>query len=115
MKRSNRLMCVAAILGTLPFVSRVQAQSLWDLAQENKEALGIATLFTAQDVRDRLSTDQGIETKDVLRGNKSLALWNPHTGDKEQLETTVSETDGQSITTVPLVLQPLTSVFYVQE
>jgi hypothetical protein len=61
MKRSNRLMCVAAILGTLPFVSRVQAQSLWDLAQENKEALGIATLFTAQDVRDRLSTDQGID------------------------------------------------------
>jgi hypothetical protein len=60
MKRSNRLMCAAAILGTLPFVSRVQGQSLWDLARQNKEALRIATLFTAQDVRDRLSTDQGI-------------------------------------------------------
>ena len=61
------------------------------------------------------STDQAIDTKVVLRGNKNLTLWNPHTGEKEQPEISVSETNGQSITIVPLVLQPLTSVFYVQE
>jgi hypothetical protein len=61
------------------------------------------------------STDQAIDTKVVLRGNKSLALWNPHTGDREQPDISVSEAAGQPVTTVPLVLQPLTSVFYVQE
>jgi hypothetical protein len=61
------------------------------------------------------SKDQTIDTKVVLRGNKSLALWNPHTGEKSQLEKDVSETGGQPVTTVPLVLRPLTSVFYVQE
>jgi hypothetical protein len=61
------------------------------------------------------STDQAIETKVVLRDNKKLVLWNPHTGEKEQLEISVSESDGEPVTTVPLVLQPLTSVFYIQE
>jgi hypothetical protein len=37
-----------------------QAQSLWDLANQNKESLRIATLFPAQNVRDYLSTDEGI-------------------------------------------------------
>ena len=39
---------------------RCQAQSLWDLANDNKELLKISTLFTAQNVRDHLSSDEGI-------------------------------------------------------
>lgn len=42
-------------------VSGARAQSLWDLANQNKASLRVATLFTAQDVRDRLSSDQGID------------------------------------------------------
>ena len=61
MKRSNPVTCVAAIICILAIASGVRAQSLWDLANQNKEALRIATLFTAQDVRDRLSTDKGID------------------------------------------------------
>jgi hypothetical protein len=45
----------------LAIASGVRAQSLWDVANQNKEALRIATLFSAQDVRDRLSTDKGID------------------------------------------------------
>jgi hypothetical protein len=39
---------------------KCQSQSLWDLANENKELLRISTLFTAQNVRDYLSTEEGI-------------------------------------------------------
>jgi hypothetical protein len=37
-----------------------QSQSLWDLANQNKELLRISTLFTAQNVRDHLSSEQGL-------------------------------------------------------
>jgi hypothetical protein len=47
---------VASAAGT-----RIQAQSLWDLAQQNREVLRVSTLMSAQDVRDRLSTDRGID------------------------------------------------------
>ena len=39
---------------------RCQSRSLWDLANQNKELLRISTLFTAQNVRDLLSSEQGI-------------------------------------------------------
>ncbi|MFB0525547.1 MAG: hypothetical protein ACETVZ_08380 [Phycisphaerae bacterium] len=51
---------VAAGLLVLLMALRCQAQSLWDLANDNKELLKIATLFTAQNVRDYLSNDEGI-------------------------------------------------------
>jgi hypothetical protein len=37
------------------------SQSLWELANENKNVLRISTLFTAGDVRNHLSTDEGIK------------------------------------------------------
>jgi len=39
---------------------RCQSQSLWDLANENRGLLKIATLFTAHNVRDHLGTEEGI-------------------------------------------------------
>ena len=45
---------------TLIFPSQ-ESQSLWDLANEEKELLSISTLFTAQNVRAYLSTDEGID------------------------------------------------------
>ena len=36
------------------------SQSLWELANENKDVLRISTLFTAGGVRNSLSTDEGI-------------------------------------------------------
>jgi hypothetical protein len=39
---------------------RCQSQTLWDLANENKDLLKISTLFTAQNVRDHLGYEEGI-------------------------------------------------------
>ncbi|MHC4737117.1 MAG: hypothetical protein ACYTDW_22115 [Planctomycetota bacterium] len=49
------------IISLLTLICPSQApQSLWELANENKELLRISTLFTAQNVRAYLSTDEGI-------------------------------------------------------
>ena len=36
--------------------------TLWDLANQNKELLRISTIFTAQDVRDKLSRESGLDS-----------------------------------------------------
>ena len=57
-KRSKYLF--AGVLFVLSIASWSQSQSLWDLANQNKGLLKISTLFTAQNVRDHLSGEQGI-------------------------------------------------------
>ncbi len=37
------------------------SQALWETAKKNKDVLRISTLFTAQDCRDRINTDEGLE------------------------------------------------------
>ena len=53
----------AGIVGVLVLLlaSAAWGQSLWELAKANRDTLTISTLFTAQDVRDRLSSDAGID------------------------------------------------------
>jgi len=59
MIESRRLKCAVAGLLLLT-ASRCKSQPLWDLANQNKEPLRISTLFAAQNVRDHLSSEQGI-------------------------------------------------------
>jgi hypothetical protein len=61
------------------------------------------------------STDKPIDAKVVLRGDKNLAIWNPHAGDRQNAEASKSEMAGQPVTTVRLALPPLRSTFFVQE
>ena len=61
------------------------------------------------------SSDKPVDTKVVLRGDKNLAIWNPHTGAAEKAETSKSESGGQPVTTLHLVLPPVRSAFFVQE
>jgi hypothetical protein len=51
----------------------------------------------------------------VLRGKKALRIWNPHTGDSQAAELTAGEANGQPVTTVHLVLPPVSALFYVEE
>lgn len=59
------------------------------------------------------STDKDVETKVLLRGRKSLKIWNPHTGETQAAELTPGETGGQPVTTIRLVLPAVSSLFYV--
>ncbi|SPF46558.1 conserved exported hypothetical protein [Candidatus Sulfopaludibacter sp. SbA4] len=56
------------------------------------------------------SSAKRIDTKVVLRGQKSLRIWNPHTGEQQPAEFT----QGESSTTVHLVLPSVSSLFYVE-
>ncbi|MHC4555679.1 MAG: hypothetical protein ACYTFW_01450 [Planctomycetota bacterium] len=59
MIKSGCIKFAVAVL-VLLIALRCQSQSLWDLANQNKELLRISTLFAAQNVRDHLSSEQGI-------------------------------------------------------
>jgi hypothetical protein len=61
------------------------------------------------------SSPKAIDTKVVLRGKKALRIWNPHTGAQEAAEVTQAEAAGQPVTTVRLVLPPVSSRFFIQE
>ena len=61
MSRAGLVRCIVAAVAGLGAVAAASGEDLWELANANKNVLRIATLFTAQDVRDRLSTDEGIE------------------------------------------------------
>jgi hypothetical protein len=48
-------------------------------------------------------------------GAKKPALWNPPTGERQPAESTQSEHGGQTVTTVHLVLEAVTAVFFVRD
>ncbi len=60
MKSNYSQLLFLSVLFVLLIASWSDAQSLWDLANKNKMLLKISTLFTAQNVRDHLSSEQGI-------------------------------------------------------
>jgi hypothetical protein len=58
---------------------------------------------------------KAIDTKVVLRGHKTLHIWNPHTGAQETAEFTTGEASGRPATTLRLVLPSVASLFFVAE
>jgi len=57
--RRSKYMVLTGII-VLSLVVRCESQPLWDLANQKKDVLRISTLFTAQNVRDHLSSDEGL-------------------------------------------------------
>lgn len=61
------------------------------------------------------SSRQLIDTEVVLRGQKKLSLWDPHTGERTPLATRATDTEGQPTTTTSLKLDGVKAVFFVTE
>ena len=61
------------------------------------------------------SSMKQVDTNVILRGNKDLSIWNPHTGARERARLTHAKSDGADITTARLSLSPVSSLFYIQE
>jgi hypothetical protein len=97
----------------------VQTPWLWPVPMNRAYAGALTYIHKVKSGRDIYffanSTDVAVDTTVVLRGHKNLAVWDPHTGQRKKAEVTTSEAAGQATTTTRLALQPLTSVFYVQE
>jgi len=60
------------------------------------------------------SSPKAVDTKVVLRGDRVLTIWNPHTGGQERAEFTPGQAAGQSITTLHLTLPSVSSLFFVE-
>lgn len=97
----------------------VQADPLWPLKRGTAYDGALTYIHKVKDGRDIYffanSSEQAVDVKVTLRGDRSLAIWNPHTGERENAESTRSEMAGQKVTTVHLVLPPVRSTFFVQE
>jgi hypothetical protein len=61
------------------------------------------------------STDSPVDTDVVLRGLKSLALWDPHTGERSKPSVMPLEIEGRTVTKMRLALPAVSSVFLVEE
>jgi hypothetical protein len=57
------------------------------------------------------SSDDAVDTFVRLRGNLTIELWNPHTGEKTSTEVTHLQEHGQAVTRLQLKLRPATSLF----
>lgn len=97
----------------------VQMPWLWPVPMNRDYAGALTYIHKVKNGRDIYffanSTDTAVDVPLILRGHKDLAVWNPHTGERKKADTATAETTGQPVTTTRLALQPLTSVFYVQE
>jgi len=72
-KRSVNIYLIATIVAACSiFTLPGSSQDLWSLAGNNRDVLSISTLFTAQDVRDHLSTQAGLE--DAVRWCKQTGI-----------------------------------------
>lgn len=60
------------------------------------------------------STDSAIDAKLLLRGELKLQQWNPNDGAIHSVEATVVRDDKTTFTRVPLKIDPLTAVFFVE-
>ena len=62
------------------------------------------------------SSDKAIDTQVTLRGSMELEKWNPMDGQIQQAELTHSQSrNGQELTTVPLKLDPVNALFYIEK
>ncbi|MBS0000369.1 MAG: hypothetical protein KFF73_15415 [Cyclobacteriaceae bacterium] len=67
------------------------APTLWELANENRDLLRVSTIFTAQDVRDKLSYGQGLDSAIIWCKNAGVtrvfveSFRNGYTADRETL------------------------------
>lgn len=61
------------------------------------------------------SSPKTVDTRVVLRGDRVLTIWNPHTGRQERAEFAAAESAGQKITTVHVTLPSVSSLFYVAD
>jgi hypothetical protein len=61
------------------------------------------------------SQDTPVDTKVLLRGRKTLGVWNPHTGERGKADLQYADSGSETVTAVHLVLPPVSATFYVQE
>ena len=79
------------LLGTILFIASCEPPTRWELANENKDLLRVSTIFTAQTVRDKISTESGLDSaiawcKDVGVTRVFIESFRGYTAERDALE-----------------------------
>ena len=94
-------------------------EAMWPLKEGPRYDGALTYIHKVKSYRDIYffanSSENQVDTKVVLRGKKDLAIWNPHTGQRERTNVTHATAGGSEVTVVRLVLPPVSSLFYIQE
>ncbi len=97
----------------------IQTPALWPLKRGQAYDGALTYLHKVKDGHDIYyfanSAETPVDVKVTVRGDKSLAIWNPHTGEKERAEFAKVESKGEPATTLHLILPPVRSTFFIQE
>ena len=108
-----------ALKQTLPLRDVDIQEPIGQLRRGNEYQGALTYIHKVKDGRDIYffanSSPQAIDTKVVLRGRKTLRIWNAHTGTQEPAEFTPGEVKGQPVTTIHLVLPSVASLFFIGE
>ena len=92
-------------------------EAMWPLKDGRDYEGALTYLHKVKDGRDIYffanSSEKSVDTTVVLKGKKQLQVWNPHTGEKAQSQGKHAYEAGSPVTTVRLVLPPVSSLFYV--
>jgi len=104
----------------LPAPDVAFAEPQWPVIYGQNYAGSLTYIHKVKDGREVYyfanSSDKPVDTQVTLRGNMNLKIWDPMNGKIRPVDLTHSKNaTGQDLTTVPLKLDPVTAVFFVQE
>jgi len=97
----------------------IRTQPLWPLVRGTGYRGALTYIHKVRDGHDIYffsnTAEQPVDVQVALRGDKSLTIWNPHTGERSEAEAVKSGEGDQAVTTIHLVLPPVQSAFFIQE
>ena len=97
----------------------VKAAPLWPLVRGTGYRGALTYIHKVKDGHDIYffanTAEQPVDVQVALRGDKTLAVWDPHTGERGAAEAAKSGTGDQAVTTLHLTLAPDRSDFFIQE
>jgi hypothetical protein len=97
----------------------IQAAPLWPLTRGQAYPGALTYLHKVKGGHDVYffsnTTEKPVDVTVELRGDKTLAIWDPHTGERSEAQAQKSGAGDQAVTSVRLVLGPVRSEFFVQE
>ena len=94
-------------------------EPMWPVLQDRAYEGALSYIHKVRAARDIYffanSSDRAVDTEVVLRGEHTLRTWDPHTGALTSCQATHTTIGGAKVTTLRLVLPPVSSLLYVEE
>jgi hypothetical protein len=95
----------------------IQIPPLWPVKMGTAYDGALTYMHKTKDGKDIYffsnSANNGVNSTVKIRGDRDLEIWNPHTGETEKAEITRSIENGETVTSIKLDLNPVSTLFFV--